>query len=143
MISTLQEDGRIKDGQTLALYTDSRSSVQRLERCRRHHEKTLNNVQTLLQKVTEITEDGIKNLVIQWVPAHCGTVRWGNFAMPSNFATFGLWLTTPLGYICPIKLSLIIKRQKGWGKVISHQIVSKGYPGNNRCHGNTKKRSFF
>ena len=69
MISTLQEDGRIKDGQTLALYTDSRSSVQRLERCRRHHEKTLNDVQTLLQKVTE---DGIKNLVIQWVPAHCG-----------------------------------------------------------------------
>ena len=26
-------------------------------------------MQTLLQKVTE---DGIKNLVIQWVPAHCG-----------------------------------------------------------------------
>ena len=53
MISTLQEDWRIKDGQTLALYTDSRSSVQRLECCWRHNEKTLNDMQTLLQKVTE------------------------------------------------------------------------------------------
>jgi len=69
MICELQAEGRITEGQTVGLYTDSRSSVQRLKNCRRHHSKTLNDVQILLQK---ITEGGIKNITIQWIPAHCG-----------------------------------------------------------------------
>ena len=69
MISDLQADGRIRTGQTVAVYTDSRSSVQRLKLCRRHHNNTLNEVQILLQKITEA---GIKNITIQWIPSHCG-----------------------------------------------------------------------
>jgi len=69
MVTDLQDQGRIKADHTLALYTDSRSSVQRLKHSRRHHNNTLNDVQVLLQN---ITETGIKGTTIQWIPSHCG-----------------------------------------------------------------------
>ena len=69
MISELQAEGRVRAGQTVGIYTDSRSSVSRLKRCRRHHNNTLNEVQILLQKITEA---GIKGITMQWIPSHCG-----------------------------------------------------------------------
>ena len=45
--------------------------------------------------------------------------------------------------VCPIQLSLIMKRYYGWVKVMDYQILSRGYPGDDRCHGNTHKRTLF
>ena len=67
------------------------------------------------------------------------TVKWGNFAIPSNFAT--LVYCSLLHSCMPNKA--ILDYQKGWVEVMSYQIVLKGYPGYNCCHENTQNGPYF
>jgi len=55
---------------TLALFTDSKSTVQHLGKCRKHNDLLLDDIQ---KSLVNITSNGVPTTTIQWIPAHCGT----------------------------------------------------------------------
>ena len=52
-LDKLLTSGEMKAKEQVTIYTDSLSSIQRLERCHSHHEKDLNDIQLCLKSLQE------------------------------------------------------------------------------------------
>ena len=68
-LDKLLTSGEMKAKEQVTIYTDSMSSIQRLERCHSHHEKDLNDIQLCLKS---LQEKNIGPITLQWIPGHCG-----------------------------------------------------------------------
>ena len=68
-IEELQRRGEVTENQSVTIFTDSESSVKRLQSASTHHEKTLNDIQLSLQR---LQKGKIGEITFQWIPGHCG-----------------------------------------------------------------------
>jgi ribonuclease HI len=68
-IFELQQKGLIPNAGRINLYSDSKSSIQKLASGVSHDQATAKTITSLLQ---EISKAGNPDITLQWIPSHCG-----------------------------------------------------------------------